>query len=336
MKRRELALALTVQLLLAAALAGYLSWRPKPASPAAVVELKGAAGYVTVIVDGRTVYQGEMHSLTSSGVDTLSTIMARWIGLVSGYEKYYYTSLQNPYRMRVGYDSGYSDSYIGKSYGWNSTHSWFSITGSFTTENTITLKWVSLWYIDYSNSNQHVVSNDTLPDIQVPGGSSFSIVIRFIWRDYGVLTVNFFKQLFLIVPEAPGVRLNVTGRDGQLYEIGVATYGCEYCSFWCPPEPQMQFAPRMFLIVSNRSNPPPPSRSDYDMPEIARYTVSYAATGKGIVFSATIDVEATEVGLVARFRIYNSLSTGEMLIMRWVPPQPLKPGTTVRIYLVPP
>lgn len=332
--RRELALALLVQLLLAAALAGYLLyWRPKPASPTAVVELKGAAGYVTVIVDGETVYNGEMHSLTVYGANLWSTILSRWAAGGTGYHPS--GAVSTPYWMRVGYlageGPGYSDAAMSKGYGWNSTHMWLSFTGSFVAESTVTLKWVSLMLLD-EHGVTNVVSNDTLPSIQVPQGSVYSIVITIYWRDYGALNVNFVKHFYVITPEAPNVQQQVTARDGQTYNIGgpgtvsndAWYHGSEY-----------HLAPRMFLIVSNRSSPPSVSRTEYDMPEVAEYPVSFALSDKGVVFSATIEVEATEVGLVAQVRTLDG-DIVEILLMRWVPAQPLQPGTTVRIYLVPP
>ncbi|MEM2678112.1 MAG: hypothetical protein QXU62_05670, partial [Thermofilaceae archaeon] len=149
MSKRELALALLVQILVAAALAGYLSWRPKPAPPTAV-ELKGAAGYITVIVDGRTVYNGEMHSLTVYGANLWSTILSRWASGGMGYHPS--PVISTPYWMRVGYlageGPGYSDAAMSKGYGWNSTHMWLSFTGSFVAESAVTLKWVSLMLLD--------------------------------------------------------------------------------------------------------------------------------------------------------------------------------------------
>ena len=333
MRRREVTLTLLVQLLLAVALAGYLSWRPKPASPTAVVELKGAAGYITVIIDGRTVYNGEMHSLTVYGANLWSTILSRWASGGMGYHPS--PAISTPYWMRVGYlageGPGYSDAAMSKGYGWNSTHMWLSFTGSFVAESAVTLKWVSLMLLD-DQSVTRAVSNDTLPSIQVPQGSVYSIVITFYWRDYGVLNVNFVKHFYVITPEALNVQQQVTARDGQTYNISGPIYNTVEIEAWYHGM-GYHLAPRLFLIVSNRSNPPPVSRTEYDMPEVAGYPVSFTLTDKGVVFSATIEEEATEVGLVAQVRTLEG-DIVEILLMRWV--QPLQPGTTVRIYLVPP
>ncbi|MEM1820285.1 MAG: hypothetical protein QXU64_01695 [Thermofilaceae archaeon] len=333
MRRRELALVLLVQILVAAALAGYLLyWRPK----AAVVELKGAVGYITVVIDGRTVYNGEMHSLTVDGAILWSTILSRWATGGTGYHTT--CASPTPYWMRVGYQagegSGYSDAAMSKSYGWNSTHMWLRFTGSFVAESAVTLKWVSLMLLD-DRGDTRVVSNDTLPSIQVPQGSVYSIVITFYWKDYGALNVNFVKQFYVITPEALNVQQQVTARDGQTHDIsGPRSDVCLTRNAWFAYIAR-HLQPRMFLIVSSRSNPPPVSRTEYDMPEAARYPVSYTLTDKGVVFSATIEVEATEVGLVAQVMTLEG-ATVEILLMRWVPPQPLQPGTTVRVYLVPP
>jgi len=330
MSKRELALALLVQILVAAALAGYLSWRPKPAPPTAV-ELKGAAGYITVIVDGRAVYNGEMHSLTEYGASFLSTLMARYIGIISEYTP---SKTRNPWQMRVGHSLGTSDSSLSKGYGYNGTHMWFSFTGSFVAGDPVTLNWVSLIYYDLSDA-MHVVSNDTLPGVEVPGGSAYSVVITLYWRDYGALTENFAKHLTILTPESAILSVYVVNRSGSSEELSITGAGGEEPWYW---DSIHHLYPRMYMIVSNRSNPPPPSRSDYDMPEVARYTVSYSLTGKGVVFSATVETQATEVGLVVR--AFTGSGAGrrevEFLVLRWVPPQPLQPGTTVRIYLVPP
>ncbi|MEM4667316.1 MAG: hypothetical protein QW498_08465 [Thermofilum sp.] len=338
MKRRELALTLIVQLLLAAALAGYLSWRQRAAAPlhdaeVAVVETKGVAGYITVIVDGETVYRGEMHSFTEWGAQFLSTIMSRYT-YSGGYRQYIPSTTQNPWQMRVGHSLGYSDSSLGKSYGYNSTHMWFSFTGSFTADSGLTLKWVSLIYYD-ADGELHVISNDTLPNVQVPQGSVYSVVIAIYWRDYGALTENFAKHFWIITPESSSLYVDVVDRSGSVKSLQLVSVGSE--EPWSVDYTRHLY-PRMYLIVSNRSNPPPPSRSDYDMPEVARYTLSYTLTDKGVVFSATVGTRATEVGLVVRafsgFGFYRE--EVEFLVLRWVPPQPLEPGTTVRIYLVPP
>ncbi|MEM1870593.1 MAG: hypothetical protein QW517_05715 [Thermofilaceae archaeon] len=327
MRRRELALVLLVQILVAAALAGYLLyWRPK----AAVVELKGAAGYITVIVDNRTVYNGEMHSFTVWGARFLSTIMSRYNGVVG---EYIPSKTVNPWQMRVGHSLGYSDSSLSKGYGYNSTHMWFSFTGSFVAGDPVTLNWVSLIYYDYFGT-RYVVSNDTLPNVQVPRGSAYSVVITLYWRDNGALTVNFARHFYILTPESPILSVEVVSRSGSSETLSVTSVGGG--EPWGSSSSYHMY-PRMYLIVSNRSNPPPPSRSDYDMPEIARYTVSYALTDKGVVFSATVETQATEVGLVVRaFSDTNGRRETEFLVLRWVPPQPLQPGTTVRIYLVPP
>jgi len=314
-------LALAVMLLAV----GAVLWRRESAPGDAPL---AASGYVIVDVDGKIVYRGEMRSFTEWGKQV-------WAARLITFTPDFPACIFHPYFMRVGFHAGggagYSDSFVARAYGYNSTHVWVTVTCVFYADSDLTLNWVSLVEVYGVDGNPHAVTNDTLPSIQVPSGSAYSVVIAIYWRDYGALTVNFAKYILSLMPE-PHVYWTVVTRSGE--NVSLFFFGPRGYPWTCNdglPWYSGSGSTRMYLIVSNRSNPPPPSRSDYDMPEVARYPVSYSLTGKGVAIAATIQVEATEVGLIVRH-----LDDREVLLMRWVPPQPIQPGTTVRIFLLPP
>ncbi|MEM1810550.1 MAG: hypothetical protein QW324_06775 [Thermofilaceae archaeon] len=350
MRRRELALVLLVQILVAAALAGYLLyWRPRAAEKVYSVQpVEEVLGLVSVDVNGSTVYRGEMRSFTPYGLHLWGMCLTRKVTSGRGYLPpcgCFSSRRPSSLWMRVGHGEGYSEAMISRWYGYNSTHLWVYYVGSFYAFSDLELKWVSLMTcVDYPPL-EVAVTNDTLPGIRVPRGSVYSVAIAIYWRDYGALTENFAKYILLLSPE--NLALTFKARDGgDLPFLGLFVSPNIPCTAFLPwsAESVDHNAPNLFLIVSNRSNPPPPSRSDYDMPEVARYLVAtypvsdhllsdynpYVVPGRGFVIAATIQVEATEVGLVADYL------GREVLLMRWVPAQPLKPGTTVRIFLLPP
>ncbi|MEM2186670.1 MAG: hypothetical protein QW407_04145 [Thermofilaceae archaeon] len=351
MSKRELALALLVQILLITALAGYLLyWRPRAARQKvySVQPVEEVLGLVSVDVNG-TVYRGEMRSFTPYGLHLWGMLLTRRVAGGRGYLcpcGCFSGRRPSSLWMRVGHGEGYSEAVVSRWYGYNSTHMWVSFTGSFYAFSDATLKWVSLMTCVDFTPPEVAVTNDTLPSIQVPRGSVYSIMITIYWRDNGALAENFAKYFLLLSPE--NLDLTFKARNGE----DLPFLGLEFnnpiipCTAYLPwvAASVDHNAPNLFLIVSNRSNPPPPSRSDYDMPEVARYLVAtypvsdhflsdynpYVVPGRGFVIAATIQVEATEVGLVVDF------IGREVLLMRWVPPQPIQPGTTVRIFLLPP
>ncbi|MEM0459596.1 MAG: hypothetical protein QXZ31_06980, partial [Thermofilaceae archaeon] len=272
-------LALAVMLLAV----GAVLWRRESAPGDAPL---AASGYVIVDVDGKIVYRGEMHSFTEWGKQVLA---ARLINFTPNSP----ACIFHPYFMRVGYGgAGYSDSFVARAYGYNSTHVWVTVTGVFYADSDLTLSWVSLMEVYGLDGNPHAVTNDTLPGVQVPSGSVYSVVIAIYWRDSGALTENFAKYFLSLMPE-PYVHWTVVTRSGG--NVSLFFFGPRGDPWTCNdglPWYSGSESTRMYLIVSNRSNPPPPSRSDYDMPEIARYTVSYSLTGRGVAIAATIQVKA--------------------------------------------
>ncbi|MEM1810549.1 MAG: hypothetical protein QW324_06770 [Thermofilaceae archaeon] len=319
-----------------AALLFYRGYRVEHREERAHVVSVAAYGYITVTVGGATVYNGEMHSFTEDGAALWAFLMTRAADPTIG-------CAVHPTRMRVGHSLGTSDSTLSKGYGFNSTHMWFSFNGSFVAESDLTLKWVGLVQT-LGDCSEVVVTNDTLPSIRVPRGSVYSVAIAIYWRDYGALTENFAKHFYTLSPEAPGVLLSGFRRDGGTYRFGtfdLDSSGTPRYFFYPWLAGAGLLGTRMYLIVSNRSNPPPPSRTDYDMPEVARWPVGYSYERGVIIIYGVVGVEATEVGLVARSLDIERLGSegvpdSEILLMRWVPAQPLKPGTVVRLVLTPP
>ncbi|MEM2475097.1 MAG: hypothetical protein QW407_04150, partial [Thermofilaceae archaeon] len=195
-----------------AALLLYRGYRVEYREERAHVVPVAAYGYITVTAGGATVYNGEMHSFTEDGAALWAFLMTRAAAPNIG-------CAVHPTRMRVGHSLGTSDSTLGKGYGYNSTHMWFSFTGSFAAESDLTLNWVGLVQT-LGDCSEVVVTNDTLPSIQVPSGSAYSVVIAIYWRDYGALTVNFAKHFYTLSPEAPGVLLSGFRRGGGTYRFG--------------------------------------------------------------------------------------------------------------------
>ncbi|MEM4958483.1 MAG: hypothetical protein QXX12_01235 [Nanopusillaceae archaeon] len=383
MTRRELALGLAVLGLVLAAwfTVPWFTVPQRPAGHARVVVGAVVESYGYVIVDvGGARYVKPFNCLTVNGTQLLSS-------LLGFYQPWGFTDsiYFSPVKMRVYHDSGYLESAIGKSWGANSTHMWFFIQGSFSTDSALILRNVTLYaergavtgplkgccpeYHSGAPLFREVISVDTL-NVNVPAGSGFTVVLAIYWYDKGALTWEWPKVLDVTLPESLLKYAAVRATDGSLYNYTHFSTAPYVYLVWGPGQRTRRPAlgraswfgtsfespsTRLFFVCGNGTSPA--SRSSYRIEsEVARYPAAITWTAAGLAVSTTVGFACSEVGLVMKFHPLNpndpyyELTDGltlysqavmpqrperEVLLMRWVPEQPVQPGTVVTFYVFP-
>lgn len=343
MERRVILMGL-VGLLLAASLLAFilLFKRPAPATepgPSTSVEimlgepLVKPYGQVSVTVNGVEVYKDEMHTMTLYGVQWLMNVMFYW--QTSGTNQYCFYSA---FRMRLSYTSGGTtttvDATIGKSWSWNSTHVWFTVTGSYAASSDWTLKWVALVWQDATNT-WRTLTNDTFTDVVIPSGSDFSITLWLYWRDNNILHENFLKTLDgILIHQIPftATVIDVGGTNRNFGYSGIGSYG----SSWTGTAGTL----RVTVAVGTNCSTGWWSRTTTTARlgnQVGTITPSISIGSRGVVVAATINRgDICEVALRFTARVPDYSTTYDYIVLRWASSQPLPAGTTVRIYLIPP
>ncbi|MEM1810545.1 MAG: hypothetical protein QW324_06750 [Thermofilaceae archaeon] len=384
MTRRELALGLAVLGLVLAAwfTVPWFTVPQRPAGHARVVVGAVVESYGYVIVDvGGARYVKPFNCLTVNGSQLLSSLLGFYQPWGSTESIYF-----SPVKMRVYHDSGYLESVIGKSWGANSTHMWFFIQGSFSTDSALILRNVTLYVerggrgvsqvralpIIYSGVPlfREVISVDEL-NVNVPAGSGFTVVLAIYWNDKGALTWEWPKVLDVTLPDSLLKYVTVRATDGNLYNFthfSIAPYLYVYMDLnyvstrltlgrasWFGTDYESSSG-RLFFVCGNGTSPA--SRSSYRIEsEVARYPAAITRTAAGLAVSTTVGFACSEVGLVMKFHPLNpddpfytltydsyrlrpdavmpQRPEREVLLMRWVPEQPVQPGTVVTFYVFP-
>ena len=390
MRRRELALGLAVLGLVLAA------WFTVPwftvhqsAGHARVVVGATIESYGYVIVDvGGVRHVKPFNCFTPEGAGFIASILRYYHPWEDEDEikqqaqlSIYYT----PVMMRVYHDSGYLESTVGKSWGANSTHMWFFISGTFATDTAITLRNVTLYAkvgagagpgglpcyflgpictCNGTYAREYTLSVDEL-NVQVPAGSAFTVVLAIYWYDQGALTWNWPKVLDVTLPDSLIDYVAVRATDGNLYNYthfshaptlyqGQSVTPVIGRASWVGQQ-QKGLVSRLFMVCGSGTGAA--SRDAYSINEIARYDVAVTVTGNGLAISSTIGSVCSEVGLIMKFHPLNpddpyyqtdgstcylldsniqpQRPERELLLMRWVPEQPVQPGTVVTFYVLP-
>ncbi|MEM0459638.1 MAG: hypothetical protein QXZ31_07190 [Thermofilaceae archaeon] len=392
MKRRELALGLAVLGLVLVAAAWFtVPQRPagheEPAGHARVVVGAIVESYGYVIVDvGGVRHVKPFNCFTPDGVGLIASILRYyqpWDDEDEVYGGAQFSIYYSPVVMRVYHDTGYLESTIGKSWGANSSHMWFFISGTFATSEAITLRNVTLYaevgafptggcgYWVNPNTpctcmgtyaRSYTLSVDEL-NVQVPAGSVFTVVLAMYWHDQGALTWNWPKVLDVAIPDSLIDYVTVRATDGNLYNYthfshaptiyrGQSVLSVIGRASWVGQQ-QKGLVSRLFMVCGTGGAG---SRDAYSINEVARYDVGVTVTGNGLAVSSTIGTVCSEVGLILKFHPLNpddpyyqtdqycnlldshiqpQWPERELLLMRWVPSQPVQPGTVVTIYLLP-
>lgn len=312
---------------------------PQPPEPGTSVEivlgesLLKPYGQVSVAVDGREVYRDEMRTMTLYGVQWLMNVLFYW-QTASAY------AFSAPFRVRLSYTSGGTtttvDATAGKSWGWNSTHMWFTVTGSYVASADWTLRWVALVWQD-AGGTWRTFTNDTLTNIVIPSGSDFAITLWFYWRDNGILHENWARTL-------DGILIHQIPYSTSVINVGGTTSGFGYSAFtahgfsWdgSPGTLRVTVAVGTNCSASWWGRTTTTARLGN---QVATVTPSISIGSRGVVLSATINQpNICEVGLrfAAIIPGLSYRSSYDYFVLRWVSSQPLPVGTTIRIYLIPP
>ncbi|MEM4454971.1 MAG: hypothetical protein QXT28_09690 [Thermofilaceae archaeon] len=327
--RKWLVFPVLVALAAALLLQPVLHRAPERAAPDGVRVYIGSvikpALYVAVEVDGVRAYFGPARSFTTDGINYLRNTLTTWRTYSLSSDP---ASYPRGTRMLVRHSAGTSTSSISRSFSWNDTHIWLIFTGTFTADTEITLQWVALQYVDYSNV-WRTVTNDTL-NVNVPAGSTYTIQIWLIWQDNGILTANWVRALSTHIPYQFPVTESVVNTAGATGSYGISSSG--YYS-WQPPYSSMDRTVRMFLSCGTGTTPQ--SRTSHALANrVERYPVSISQTGSGISVAATVARDCTEVGLELDYFDMSASATRTLLVLRWVTNIPA--NTPVTFYILPP
>ena len=198
---------------------------------------------------------------------------------------------------------------------------------------------------------------DSFPPINIPAGSELTVVWTIAWKDYGAFTENWGKlwQYLLTAHAEVYITLflrpvmNFTDSNGRICSVAFPPAGRGY--EYLLPDYTVGSGPTLLRLAWGTGSSPMSRSTTRLQNETGRIIPSAGMRGGSFAIGGVVTSEAREVGLywITYRGTWGPLppsqacrelgipcppsETCEILLMRWVPPSPLPPGTPINIYV---
>ena len=186
---------------------------------------------------------------------------------------------------------------------------------------------------------------DSFPPVDIPAGSELTIVWTIAWKDYGAFTENWGKlwqYLLTQRTEAIGKRslrpvMTFTDSNGQTCSVTLPPAG--YSPYFQLPPDLTGPGPTLLRLAWGTGSSPMSRSTTRLQNETGRVVPSAGMRTGSFAIGGVVTSEAREVGLYwlaydGTWGFTSPSRTCEILLMRWVPPSPLPPGTPINIFIV--